>query len=124
MFLGRLTHAVGISGNMSEACALTRRTLAAVRPLTEKSKPSESVLWRYAWTLLATRCVGLRDPATAKAVARRLVDSSKAESLSQDKNSNPGSSSILLVGGFPHSLVGGDDPCEECWRRRCWLRLR
>lgn len=78
-FLARLAEALAAAGDLPRSCAETTRALSAVREMIERSSPSEMDLHQYAWTLLTTPCTNLRNPATARAVAKRLVASSKGQ---------------------------------------------
>ena len=58
---------------------MTKRLLSSLRPMVDRPDASVSSLWQYAWTLLTSACVELRDPATARRYAVRLVELSKGQ---------------------------------------------
>jgi non-specific serine/threonine protein kinase/serine/threonine-protein kinase len=78
-YLGRLADALANSGRVAEARVMTKRLLSSLRPLVDRSDASESSLRQYAWTLLTSACVDLRDAATARRYAVRLVEMSKGQ---------------------------------------------
>jgi tetratricopeptide (TPR) repeat protein len=77
--LARLGDALARSGSMQEGRALTRRALAVLRPLMDKEGSSLVDLYQYAWILLTTPVIDLRDPVTARRYAGRLVEATQGE---------------------------------------------
>ncbi len=78
-FLTRLADASGKSGNMAEARSMTLRALSMLRPQVDQDNAAELDLYQYAWTLLTTPCLELRDPATARRYALKLVSMTKGQ---------------------------------------------
>lgn len=100
-YLERLANSLAKSGNMSEAGDLTRRGLAMLKPLVDKSDAPEFQLYEYAWILLTTPSLELRDPSVAKRYAQKLTEMSKGQ--------DPGSLDLLArsfagTGKFPRAV--------------------
>jgi tetratricopeptide (TPR) repeat protein len=78
-YLARRGDALAKSGNMENARALTRRALQLLKPLVQKERSSPVDRYQYAWILLTTPCLDLRDHATAMGYAKKLVEATDGE---------------------------------------------
>jgi len=78
-YLGRLADAEAHAGNAELARALTRQTLALLKPAANDSQASEFELYQYVWTLVTTPFADLRNWPEAERCAARLVTISKGQ---------------------------------------------
>ncbi|MDZ4799253.1 MAG: protein kinase [Bryobacteraceae bacterium] len=73
-FLGRLGASLAKSGQMVEGRAVTRRLVETLRPRVAQSDATKFDLYQYAWTLVTTPYLELRNPPEALRAAERLAD--------------------------------------------------
>jgi eukaryotic-like serine/threonine-protein kinase len=71
--LGRMADALTSAGRETAARPITERALAMLKPLVRVEQASEMDMQQYAWLLLTTPFVELRDPAEALLYARKAV---------------------------------------------------
>jgi non-specific serine/threonine protein kinase/serine/threonine-protein kinase len=81
LYMDRLADTLAKSGDVGEARALTKRLLATLRAGVEKSDASAFELYQYTWSLLTTQFKDLRDPASAKKFAQKLIEMSKGQDV-------------------------------------------
>lgn len=79
-YIERLADVLAKSGgDMTEVRDLTRRSLAILKSRVDTSDASPFEQYEYAWSLLTTPCLDLRDPATAKRYAQKLTEMSQGQ---------------------------------------------
>ena len=110
--LGRMADALSSAGRQNAARPVTERALAMLKPLVRTEQASEMDMQQYAWLLLTTPFVELRDPTEALLYARKAAaitngsDPAMLDTLARAQAANKDYASAMETEKKALALVG------------------